>query len=411
MPRSGHIYFTLKDSQAQVRAALFRNKRNYLRFTPENGMQVIVRARVTLYEPRGDYQLIVEQMEDAGEGALKRAYEKLKQKLYAKGLFAEEYKRALPDYPRCLAIITSPTGAALQDMLNVLQRRFPALPVIIYPSQVQGEAAAGELINALQQVQQQNMCDVIILGRGGGSIEDLWAFNNELLAQAIFDCKIPIISAVGHEVDFTICDFVADVRAATPSAAAELVSPDQDEWLSWLQGMEAKLQSLIQQQINLLKQRFSGLQKRLKHPGRYLEEVSQRIDELSLRMEQQLGLQLRLRQEILLRLNARLQQHSPVHRLNHQLERLAYLQQRLSQGLENKLNRDRQKLMSLARELDAFSPLATLGRGYSMVKNQQNQLIKSSRQLAAGELVKICFAHDHALVKVEESSETECNSV
>lgn len=410
MPRSGHWYFTLKDEQSQVRCAMFRQHNRKVHFLPQEGSQILVNARVSLYEARGDFQLIVEQMEDAGEGALKRAYEQLKQKLYARGLFAEEYKLSLPEYPRRIAIITSPTGAALQDMLNVLQRRFPALPVIIYPSQVQGEAAAGQLIKALQRVQQQALCEVVILGRGGGSIEDLWAFNNEQLAQAIFDCTIPVISAVGHEIDFTICDFVADVRAATPSAAAELVSPDQNEWLSWLQGMEAKLQNLIQQRINLCRQQFDGLQKRLKHPGRYLEEVSQRIDELSLRMEQQLGLRLRLRQEKLLTLSARLKQHSPEYKLHNQLERLDYLQQRLQQSLTIKLKRDEQKLASLARQLDAFSPLATLGRGYCLVKNRQEQLIKTSRQLSPGDQVKICFAHDHAIARIEKLADSSCDS-
>jgi exodeoxyribonuclease VII large subunit len=215
---------------------------------------------------------------------------------------------------------------------------------------------------------------------------------------------------VGHEIDFTICDFVADVRAATPSAAAELVSPDQNEWLNWFQGMEAKLLNLIQQRIRLSQQKFDGLQKRLKHPGRYLEEVSQRIDELSLRMEQQLGLRLRLRQEKLLTLSARLKQHSPEHMLHNQLERLNYLQQRLRQSLTVKLERDGQKLASLARELDAYSPLATLGRGYCLLKNRQQQLIKSSRQLSPGEQVKICFANDHAIAKIESVTDSDCHS-
>ncbi len=408
MPGSGHWYFTLKDEQSQVRCAMFRQHNRRVLFLPQEGSQILVKARVSLYEARGDFQLIVEQMEDAGEGALKRAYEKLKQKLYARGLFALEHKRPLPEHPRRIAVITSPTGAAVKDILNVLKRRFPALPVIIYPSKVQGETAAGELIKALELVQKQALCDVIIIGRGGGSIEDLWAFNNEQLAQTIFDCSLPVICAVGHEVDFTICDFVADVRAATPSAAAELVSPDQQEWLSWLAGMENRFCGLIQQQLKLNQHKLAELQKRLKHPGRYLDEVSQRVDELSQRMEQQLGLQLKLRQEKLLTLSARLKQYSPVHPLQHQLEKIEHLHLRLQQSMHNQLQRNQQQLNSLARELDAFSPLATLGRGYCLVKNEQHRLTKSAAQLSPGEQVRICFATDHAIARIEKVSVESC---
>ncbi len=409
-PRSGHWYFTLKDEQSQVRCAMFRQSNQRLSFQPGEGSQVLVKARVSLYEARGDFQLIVDSMEDAGVGALQRAYEELKQKLQAQGLFDQQHKQALPELPRCVGLITSPTGAALQDILNVLKRRFPALPVIIYPAQVQGDEAPGQLLHAMEQAQQQALCDVLIIGRGGGSIEDLWAFNNEALAQAIFHCPIPVVSSVGHEIDFTICDFVADVRAATPSAAAELVSPDQAEWLNWLQGMENQLGNLIKRTLAALQQQLQWHSKRLKHPGRYLEEVAQRIDDLSTRMEQRLGLHLQLRQEKLLTLQARLQQHSPVHTLNQQQDRLNYLQQRLQQSLPPRFEQLQQRIASLAREMDAFSPLATLGRGYSLVKNEHNELLKSSSGLQAGDKLQVCFARDQVLVSVDESKDESCYS-
>jgi exodeoxyribonuclease VII large subunit len=404
-PRSGHWYFTLKDDRSQVRCAMFRQSNQRLSFTPVEGSQVVVRARVSLYEARGDFQLIVDSMEDAGVGALQRAYEDLKQKLQSQGLFASLHKKSLPELPRCVGIISSPTGAALQDILNVLERRFPALPVIIYPTQVQGHEASEQLIKALQCAQDQALCDVIIIGRGGGSIEDLWAFNNESLAHKIHQCPIPIISSVGHEVDFTICDFVADVRAATPSAAAELVSPDQNEWLNLLQGIENQLISLINRHISSRQQLLQWQTKQLKHPGRYLDEIAQRVDELANRMDQNLGFQIQLRQEKLLTLEAHLQQYSPIHKLQQQTDRLNYLQQRLEQSLQPQLQQFQQKIASLARELDAFSPLATLGRGYSLVKNENNELIKSTTQLTTGQKLKIHFMENQALVTVNKLEE------
>ncbi len=402
MPRSGHWYFTLKDDRSQVRCAMFRQSNQRLTFTPNEGMQILVKARVSLYEARGDFQLIVDSMEDAGVGALQRAYKQLKLKLQAQGLFDTQHKLELPELPRCVGIITSPTGAALHDILNVLKRRFPALPIIIYPAQVQGVNAPEQLLHALQQAQNQALCDVLIIGRGGGSIEDLWAFNNETLATAIYDCPIPVISSVGHEVDFTICDFVADVRAPTPSAAAELVSPDQEEWLSWLQGMERQLQAHIERYLLSLQQQLQWQYKQLKHPGRYLDEVSQRIDDLSARLEQHLKLQLQSRREKTLTLEARLQQYSPVHQLSSQQNQLNFLQQRLQQRMQNLIEQLQQKIISLAREMDAFSPLATLGRGYSLVKNEQDELVKSADQLQKDQHVTVFFADSQALMTVDK---------
>ena len=411
MPRSGHWYFTLKDDQGQVRCAMFRQSNQRLNFRPDEGSQVLVKARVSLYEARGDFQLIVDSMEDAGVGALQRAYEELKNKLQTQGLFDQQHKKPLPEIPRCAGIITSATGAALHDILNVLKRRFPALPIIIYPAQVQGEQAPEQLIHALKQAQQHAECDVLIIGRGGGSIEDLWAFNNEALARAVYQCSIPIISSVGHEIDFTICDFVADVRAATPSAAAELISPDQIEWSNWLSGIENRLQQLINQQISSYQQQLQWQQKRLKHPGRALEEISQRIDDFSTRMEQSIRVQLQFRHEKLLTLGARLEQHSPAHLLIQKKEQLTYLHQRLQQSLQTDIEQRQHKLASLAREMDAYSPLTTLGRGYTLVKNEHNELIKSGSQLKVGQKLQLFFAQDQALVKVEELNHKARNTV
>ncbi len=410
-PRSGHWYFTLKDDRSQVRCAMFRQNNQRLTFAPTEGMQVLVKARVSLYEARGDFQLIVDTMEDAGIGALQRAYEQLKQKLQEQGLFDPQHKKELPEVPRCVGIITSPTGAALHDILNVLKRRFPALPVIIYPTQVQGADAPEQLCQAVELAQEHDQCDVLIIGRGGGSLEDLWAFNDEKLAVTIYNCPVPVISSVGHEVDFTICDFVADVRAATPSAAAELVSPDREEWFNWLTAIEKQLGAQINRTLLALQQQLQWQYKQLKHPGRYLDDVTQRIDELSARMEQHLKLQLQSRQEKTRTLEARLQQHSPEHQLKLQQTRLNYLQQRLQQNQRSYLEQLQQKIASLALGMDAFSPLATLGRGYSLVKSEQNELVKSARQLTRGQQVNVLFSESQALMTVDKVETHQQHSV
>jgi len=407
MPRSGHWYFTLKDDRSQVRCAMFRQSNQRLNFIPHEGMQILVKAQVSLYEARGDFQLIVDSMEDAGIGALQHAYEQLKQKLQDQGFFATVHKKTLPKIPQCVGIISSPTGAALHDILQVLKRRFPALPVIIYPAQVQGNEAPQQLIHALQLAQQHALCDVLIIGRGGGSIEDLWAFNNEQLALALFHCSLPVISSVGHEVDFTICDFIADVRASTPSAAAELVSPNQAEWLNRLATIEKQLARAMTHSLATLQQRLDGHYKQLKHPNRYLEEIAQRLDDLSSQIEQHLNFQLQLRIEKNLTLKARLQQYSPLHQLQRQQNLLNFLQQRLQHSLTTYLEKLQKKIASLAREMDAFSPLATLGRGYALVKDEQQTLVKSASQLRPGQQVSIHFAHNQTLVTIDQVLEKQ----
>ena len=269
MPASGHIYFSLKDANAQVRCAMFRTRQSRLMFKPENGKQVIIKAQVSLYEPRGDYQLIVDDIEEAGDGALRRAFDALKLKLSEQGLFDASHKQSLPKLPGAIGVITSPTGAAIRDILTVLKRRFAAIPVIVYPVAVQGDNAKHEIAQAIVTANQDRQCDVIILGRGGGSLEDLWAFNEELVARAIFASKIPIISAVGHETDFTIADFVADLRAATPSVAAEHACPDQQHWLAQFVSLEIRLQQQLQHKLNQKQQTLDWLNQRLQQqsPG------------------------------------------------------------------------------------------------------------------------------------------------
>src|ERR1700728_3269492 len=290
-PSSGHWYFSLKDSAAQVRCAMFRQRNMLSAFTPRDGQKVLVRARIGLYEPRGEYQLIVDHMEDAGLGALKRQFEELSAKLSQEGLFAAERKRLLPGLPKRIGVITSPTGAAVRDILHVLARRFPAAPVLIYPVRVQGAQAAAEITATLQLANQRAECDVLILARGGGSLEDLWAFNDERLARAIVASPIPVITGIGHEIDFTIADFAADVRAPTPSAAAEIVVPDAEEWLSSLRRLDARLQRALLRSMQARAQRLRWLCGRaaMVSPSARLAQQSQRLDELEQRLSRALG--------------------------------------------------------------------------------------------------------------------------
>jgi len=346
-PASGHIYFSLKDSNAQVRCAMFRTKNLLLDFNPKDGMQVVLRARVSLYEGRGDYQLIVDAMEETGDGALQKAFKKLQQKLLQQGLFSEDHKQPIPIYPKQLGVITSSTGAALRDILSVLKRRYPLLPVIVYPTQVQGKDAAGQIVHAIEIANQRNECDVLIITRGGGSLEDLWPFNEEIVAHAIYASKIPMVSGVGHEIDFTIADFVADQRAATPSAAAELISPDQQDLQNNLQRISQRLTAQMIQSIHLHAQHLKHLSKRLQHPGRRIEQQLQRLDELGLRLH---GL------------------------------------------IINKLKQAALKLREVTRTLDAVSPLATLQRGYAIVRDAKGNIINNTKKTKVDDEIKTQLA-------------------
>lgn len=368
-PSSGHFYFSLKDDRSQVRCAMFRGNNMRLRFSPEHGMLVRVRARVSLYPGRGDFQLIVERMEQAGAGALQLAFERLRQKLFEEGLFDAERKKPWPHTPRQIGVITSPTGAAIRDILSVLRRRFPAAPVVIYPVPVQGEGAAANIARAIAIANRRAECDVLLLSRGGGSLEDLWPFNEEIVARAIAASAIPIISGIGHEIDFTIADFVADHRAPTPSAAAELVTPDRQALLHQFAVKQQQLRSLVKAHLQQQQQQLDWLETRLKqrHPGQWLQFQHQRLIELGRRLfTSQRHIQ-RYQKERLATLAARIQQQNPQLRLRLLEQRRQSLMRRLQLTWEQYLKTARQRLRHAGHSLDTVSPLATLGRGYAIV--------------------------------------------
>ena len=404
-PASGHIYFSLKDEAAQVRCAMFRMKRRQLRFRPENGQQVLVRARVSLYEARGEFQLIVEHMEPAGEGALRLAFEQLKQKLSDEGLFDADQKLPLPEMPQQIGLITSPTGAAIRDLLSVLRRRFPALPVVVYPVQVQGEEAPAQIARMLELANRRKECDVLILSRGGGSLEDLQAFNDEAVARAIHACQIPLVSGVGHEIDFTIADFVADKRAPTPSAAAELVAPDQMAWRQRLGQLSQRLGLTLSRHQRRLGDRLQTLQQRLQrqHPMQRLQQRSQRLDELGQRL-------LRATYLVLLRHNRRLEllQHrllsqSPEKRLERLRLTEQQLETRLRRAMQQILDSRRTRLAQQARDLHTLSPLNTLGRGYAIVQRERDdQILRQAGEAEPGEQIRARLAEGSLVCRVIE---------
>ncbi|MBT9097620.1 exodeoxyribonuclease VII large subunit [Methylovulum psychrotolerans] len=391
-PSSGHWYFSLKDAQAQVRCAMFKNSQRGVKVRPENGKQIRVKAQVSLYEPRGDYQLIVESLEPAGEGELQQAFAALKRKLADEGLFDARHKQALPALPSTVGVITSPSGAAVRDILSVLKRRFPAVAVLIYPVSVQGDNAQYELAQALATANADGRCDVLIVGRGGGSLEDLWAFNEERVARAIFASRLPVISAVGHETDFTIADFVADLRAPTPSAAAEHVVPDGQVWLAQFADTEQRLQQLMRRKIGQQQQRLAWLAQRLQQqqPGQRLARNAQRLDELDMRLNQVMAATLRGHRHWLEAKQARLWQHHPAAKIRQLGQRQQYLQQRLAQAMAHKLTGFRQRLAATSQTLHAVSPLATLSRGYALVSAAESgEIIRSSQQLKVGDKLAV----------------------
>ena len=387
-PASGHLYFSLKDAQAQVRCAMFRSSGRALRFRPDNGQQVVVRARVSLYEVRGDFQLIVEHMEPAGDGLLLRRFEELKKRLAAEGLFDERHKQPLPPLPRRIGVITSPTGAAIRDILHVLGRRFPAIPVVIYPVQVQGEQAKHDIVAALATAAARGECDVLILARGGGSLEDLWAFNEEIVARAIHACPIPIIAGVGHEIDFTIADLVADVRAPTPSGAAELAVPDWREWLRNLASLERHARSAVQATLQQVRARHGQLAARLRrsHPGLVLRQRSQRLDELGQRLRAAVQHCLQLQRLRIAHAASGLRRGAPVGTIRHCAERVMRCRLRLAGAMRVELSARGQRFAVAAAGLQAVSPLRTLERGYAIVRDPQTgRIIRRARELSAGQ--------------------------
>jgi exodeoxyribonuclease VII large subunit len=391
---SGHWYFSLKDSAAQVKCAMFKMANRNSSFRPQNGQQVLIRARISVYEPRGEYQLLAEFIESAGSGLLKQQFEQLKAKLQAEGLFDPARKKALPAQVQRVGIITSPTGAAVRDIVTVLQRRAPGIEIIIYPSQVQGDTAAAQLRTMLSTAIRRNEVDVLIIGRGGGSLEDLWCFNDELLCRAVAACPIPIVSAVGHEIDFALTDFVADVRAPTPSAAAELVSPDQRHLLerivrlrsALIQAQRARMQQVAPKLLNL-RQRLLAL-----HPKRRLQQQQQRLDELQLRLSTSIKRALGSAQQQQQYLDKSLRQLSPLKTLLAHSQHINQLERRLSNAQQLQLKHSKQQLAQLSAQLNAVSPLATLARGYSITFDAKQQVVTASSQLTAGDKVSVKLA-------------------
>ncbi|ELA9312898.1 exodeoxyribonuclease VII large subunit [Vibrio parahaemolyticus] len=388
-PVSGHWYLTLKDSRAQVKCAMFRGNNRRVTFKPANGNQVLVKARLSLYEPRGDYQLIIESMQPEGDGRLQQEFEELKMKLAAEGLFAQTNKLPLPEHPKRVGVITSKTGAALYDILDVLKRRDPSLPVVIYPTMVQGDDAAIQIAQAIGRANSRNECDVLIVGRGGGSLEDLWCFNNEILARTIAASQIPIISAVGHEVDMTIADFVADVRAPTPSAAAELVSRDNSHKDQSLVAKQHKLASAMRYYLSQQKQQSAQLLHRLErqHPSYQLQRQSQQLDELDMRLRRAMQRFIDTRQQAVERKHHRLQLNSPVKHLAQQKSRLERVEHKLLDAMDRKLLTMRHQLAIAAEKLDTVSPLATLKRSYSITQTEQGKVVTSADDVKTGDLL------------------------
>ncbi|RBK22978.1 exodeoxyribonuclease VII large subunit, partial [Xanthomonas oryzae pv. oryzae] len=385
-PSSGHLYFTLKDARAQIRCAMFKPKSTWLKFQPREGLRVLARGRLTLYEARGDYQLVLDHMEEAGEGALRRAFDALRARLAAEGLFDAERKQSLPAHVQRLAVITSPSGAAVRDVLSVLARRFPLLEVDLLPSLVQGDSAAAQITSLLQRADASGRYDVILITRGGGSLEDLWAFNDERLARAIAAAQTPVVSAVGHETDFSLSDFVADVRAPTPSVAAELLVPDQRELVARVRRAQARMTQLQQHALGNAMQRADRLALRLRahSPQARLQLLHRRQEEAG----RQLGARMT---QVLERLQARVQRgHAQVQSHNPQ-RHLAGLQQRLralhpQAAMQRRLQHDQLQLRSIARSLEAVNPLATVARGYAIVtRPADGSVVRSAAEVAAGE--------------------------
>ncbi|WDE12700.1 exodeoxyribonuclease VII large subunit [Thalassomonas haliotis] len=388
---SGHWYLSLKDARSQVRCAMFKGNNQRVRLQPKNGQQVLVKARVSLYEPRGDFQLILEQMEDAGDGLLRQQFEQLKNRLNAEGLFAQQTKQLLPDNIKTVGIVTSPTGAAVKDILTVLKRRNPAIGAVIYPALVQGEYAVNDICHAISQANSRNECDVLIVGRGGGSLEDLWSFNEEAVVRAVFQSKIPTISAVGHEIDTTLSDYVADFRAPTPSAAAELVSQDKSELLDKLDALKHRLTIAARRELSDRQKVSFNLHHRLNqvHPQQQLQSQQQKSDELALRLKQAI---LRAQQGFSLapqQLNARLLHLSPQKRIADMSQAREQNEQRLSYAIKRIYRQKGEQFASIIEQLHIVSPLATLARGYSIVRDEKGNILRDSQQVKGGDEIAV----------------------
>ncbi len=403
-PASGHLYFSLKDADAQVRCAMFRARNSLLGFAPTNGLHVVAHARLGLYEPRGEYQLVVEHLEPAGEGLLRLKLEALKRKLAAEGLFAAERKRALPAWPRAIGVVTSASGAALRDIVHVLARRNPALSVVVYPTAVQGAAAVPGVVAALREANRRADCDVLIVARGGGSLEDLWAFNDEAVVRAIAASDIPVVSGVGHEIDVTLSDLVADQRAPTPSAAAELCSPSADAAIQSFDLLIRRLSRCMRSRLESMTRQQRQLSQRLVHPGRRLEQLFQRLDELARRLPQCLRMVLRLRQARLDGMQARLAQASPARQRLALEQRLALQRERLLLATPARLQQANTRLERALEVLRAVSPTATLERGYAIVTHADGRIARRAADFQVGETLRARLAEGQITARVEDQA-------
>ena len=405
-PGSGHLYFTLKDARAQVRCAMFKPKSQWLNFVPREGLRVLARGRLTLYEARGDYQLVLDSLEEAGEGALRRAFEELKAKLAAEGLFEGERKRPLPTFVRRLGVITSPSGAAVRDVLSVLARRFPLIEAEVLPVPVQGEAAPAQIVSMLQRAVRSGRYDALLLARGGGSLEDLWAFNDERLVRAIAASEVPVVSAIGHETDFSLADFVADLRAPTPSVAAELLVPSRDDLRLRLHGLQRRLHALQGHRLRQLAQRADRAALRLHalRPQARLALFARRQLEAQRRLHAALRRQLDQRHAHLRHAEAVLRAMQPRRRLALLRQRLEALALRPQAALTRRLQHDALRLRGLARSLETVSPLATVARGYAIVQHADGRIVRGVSDAAIGDAVDVRLVDGKLRVRVESKT-------
>jgi len=401
-PSSGHIYFTLKDAGAQLRCVMFKGSAKNLKFRPGDGIALIARGRISVYDQRGEYQLMCEYLEPAGVGALQLAFMQLKERLSKEGLFDESHKRPLPAFPRRVGVITSATGAAIHDILNVLKRRFASLEILLYPVRVQGEGAAAEIARAIDEMNRLGLADVLIVGRGGGSLEDLWAFNEEVVARAVHRSKLPVISAVGHETDWTICDFAADLRAPTPSAAAELVIASSVELRGQLKALDHRLRLALETRLASLESRIDSLRRSLHDPGTMLGHLAQRVDDLAGRLELALRNSAARSRGQLDRLQAGLMHTNPARTVESLRQRLNLLSVQCEQLMAGKLEGMKHIFASSTARLEVLSPLKTLSRGYAIATTADGTVVTDTSQLATGDRVRLHLHRGTAFCRVED---------
>ena len=405
---SGHWYFSLKDETSEIRCAMFTNKNHHITFEPKDGDHLVLNGTLSIFEGRGQYQIIVEHIELAGEGALLKAFEELKKKLQLEGLFDDSIKRQLPAYPKDIAVVTSPDGAVIQDIINVLDRRSPFLDLTVVPTLVQGEKAAPLICDALNKVGKLKKVDVVILARGGGSIEDLWAFNNEEVARAIVNCPTPIISAVGHETDFTISDFVSDLRAPTPSIAAEIISQPYSELIETLEGYQNYISRSVISQIDLQRTQITNLIKRIRHPGDKLREISQKLDYVETALIQNINQEISFKKNGLNLKDLSLQKNSPQNKIKEAKVYLQNASKDLLKALKLEIERKSTVLAEIVATLQAVSPLLVLSRGYSIISTEPDgKILSSSNQVEIGQTISAILSKGSIKAEIKSKDENE----